>query len=111
MFQKGNQLAKGRPKGAKNIADRLRADYGDFIMRTLLKLSKSKDEQVRLRAACYLGDRAWGRPAQQTTLTGANDGPIVLRWLNDPIIPASRVLNQDTSEVSEPIALKSDKFP
>jgi hypothetical protein len=42
----------------------------------------TKDPNVH--AFADLMNRALDKPAQQTTVTGTNDGPINIRWLDHP---------------------------
>jgi hypothetical protein len=45
------------------------------------ELAESDDENVRLKTLIYLTDRAYGKVSQP--ISGPNDGPIVVRSLND----------------------------
>ena len=68
---KGHVKAGGRKKGVPNKANaEFRAAFQKHegaLIKALIALTKSEDENVRLKAiqACF--DRGWGRPAQPVT--------------------------------------------
>ena len=78
-FEKGQG---GRRKGAKNKATALLKaafqKHGDALVKALLKLTKSKDEHVRLKAIMACLDRGWGKPPQPVT-GDDGEGPVIAR--------------------------------
>ena len=79
----------GRPKG---LAARIRAQTNDGDDLVDLALSVLRDKEagyrVRLEAATWLADRGFGRPVQETKLTGIEGGTIVVRL--DLVTPPER---------------------
>lgn len=79
----------GRPK-SKGLADYVRSKTrnGKALVEFWLSILESTSHKVttqdKLKAAAELADRGFGKPEQQTKLTGIDDGPvsILLRWSN-----------------------------
>ena len=76
-------MAQGRKTGGRKAGTPNRATaeikaliqaHGAELIAGLLKLCKSKDEEVRLNAIKAALDRGYGRPAQ--AVTGEDGGPI-----------------------------------
>ncbi len=77
--QKGHKKAGGRQKGTPNKAT---ADikvafqkHGDKLVKDLLALTKSEDENVRLKAIQACLDRGYGRPPLAVAVGGDPDAP------------------------------------
>ena len=68
---KGHVKVGGRAKGTPNKTTlSLKAafqEHGNTLVKALLALAKSKDENIRLRAIQTCLERGWGRPAQPLT--------------------------------------------
>ena len=70
--QRGHTKWGGRKKGVPNKATaEIKAafrEHGDALVKALLKLTKSKDERVRLGAIQAALDRGWGKAVQSMEL-------------------------------------------
>lgn len=78
--QSGNP--KGRPKLEYSFTTILRtkaAQRPDLIDR-LFALADSEDERVALQAIVTIANRLDGMPKQATEITGADGGPVVMKW-------------------------------
>ena len=89
-FSKGQKKSAGRKKGVPNKANAgLKAAFQKHekeLVKGLLALTKSKDENIRLKAVQACLDRGWGKPAQP--FTGADgEGPAIVA-IRDIIVPA-----------------------
>ena len=66
--QRGHTKWGGRKKGVPNkVTGEIKAAFqkhGDALVKALLKLTKSKDERVRLGAIQAAFDRGWGKAIQ-----------------------------------------------
>lgn len=58
---------------AKAVAGFFTLDVQESTWRELLN---SSDEQIRLKALCYLTDKMYGKAHQSVALTGADGGPV-----------------------------------
>ena len=78
MSSGGKRAGAGRKKGVPNKSTAsLKAAFQKHkaaLVAALVALTKSKDENVQLRAIQTCFDRGWGKAAQP--LTGADGGPI-----------------------------------
>ena len=68
--QSGNP--KGRPKGGEALAElvRQRTKDGKYIVDGVFELSKSADEDIRMKALAWLGDRGYGKAIQPLEHSG-----------------------------------------
>lgn len=83
MAGKGSPKTGGRGKGVgnKTTADIKGAfkKHGPELVKALMKLTKSKDENVRVKAINSALDRGFGKPAQTVAVGGDPDaGPIIV---------------------------------
>ncbi len=82
MAGKGDPKTGGRKKGAgnKTTADIKAAfrKHGPELVKALMALTKSKDENVRVKAINSAFDRGYGKPAQ--TVDANVQGEITVRW-------------------------------
>ncbi|WP_442577765.1 hypothetical protein ACSBOB_19610 [Mesorhizobium sp. ASY16-5R] len=81
MAKKPTGRPVGRPAGstdALGIDGRVAArQHADAAMKRLVHLmTRSKNESIQLAAAVEILNRAYGKPAQNVALTGAEGGPI-----------------------------------
>lgn len=82
-FEKGKSgNPTGRPKIPEHIISAFRGPMTDLSVKTLTSILDGSDEGAktgdRLRAAEIVLDRAWGKPVQQTEVTGEDGGAIEL---------------------------------
>lgn len=77
MFKKGQS---GNPEGRRRhkLADGLVNEYGPEALQIIRELMRtSKSPKIRLDAAKYLADRAYGKAPQALELQGKDGGPLV----------------------------------
>jgi Family of unknown function (DUF5681) len=81
-FQPGQSGNKsGRPKIPHDIVELARSHSKQAIITLIDLMEHADDARVKIAASNAILDRAWGKPAQ--AVTGADTGPIVLRWVNE----------------------------
>lgn len=78
--QKGHKKAGGRKKGVPNKGTRdLKAAFQKHdaaLIKALVALTKSEDENVRLKAIQACLDRGWGKPPQSVEVGGKDGSPV-----------------------------------
>lgn len=77
MFKKGKS---GNPEGRRveKLSDKLAQQYGPAAIETIQELMRtSKSPKIRLDAAKYLADRAYGKAPQAVELQGKDGGPLI----------------------------------
>lgn len=75
----GKRPGAGRKSNAAKLLEAgfTCAAFGPEVQaKTWKSMLASADENIVLKAAIYLTDRLYGRPLQQTELSGPNGGPI-----------------------------------
>jgi lambda repressor-like predicted transcriptional regulator len=81
---KGDPRTGGRKKGVPNkVTADIKAAFrkhGPELVKALISLTKSKDENVRVKAINSALDRGYGKPAQ--TIEANIQGEITVRWDN-----------------------------
>lgn len=84
MAGKGDPRTGGRKKGVPNkVTADIKAAFrkhGPELVKALISLTKSKDENVRVKAINSALDRGYGKPAQ--TIEANIQGEITVRWDN-----------------------------
>lgn len=76
-FKKGQS---GNPQGRRveKISDAIAKKFGPEAIEIIADLMRnSPEERVRLDAAKYLSDRAFGKAAQSVELSGKEGGPLL----------------------------------
>lgn len=71
----------GRPKAEARVKELARA-HTDAAIETLVKSLGAESEGTRVAAAEALLNRGWGKPAQALEHTGADGGPLEVKWLS-----------------------------
>jgi hypothetical protein len=92
-FAKGNKASPGRPAGIAAYAKKQTKDGKELVdfMLSVLRRSGEFDGAripllVRMEAATWLADQAFGKPVQRTELTGRDGGPVTaieVHYVND----------------------------
>jgi hypothetical protein len=94
-FHNGNPGGPGRPRAsdAEREARELAKKHCPEAIMTLVNLMRhGRQEVARANAANSLLDRGIGKPAQQTILTGANDGPVQIETRTQNEAELARIL-------------------
>lgn len=85
MFKKGKS---GNPNGRRveKLSDKLAQQYGPDAIQIIQELMRtSKSPKIRLDAAKYLADRAYGKAPQAVQLSGEEGGPIRVAVINSDV--------------------------
>lgn len=81
-FVKGWKGGPGRPPVEFSPTALLRTAVAERpkVVARIMELAESEDENVALKALMYIVNRLDGMPKQAVEATGANGGPLVLKW-------------------------------
>lgn len=86
MAWKKGQSGNLKGRGIDKLSDKLVRQHGPAALAMILHLMEhGKDHKIRLDAAKYLADRAYGKAAQAVQVSGEDGGPIRVAVINTDV--------------------------